>query len=169
MARGESAGDRITKEATVSEALNHAASVAVVVRGETALREIAAAASEHPAVRVICVVDEDQKLIGLIRVNALCDDLYFHVTPEEFISEILERGKIDEFGRFARARVASDLMEAATSVVGEDTLATAFARLHDRGLDGLPVVDPSGRPIAYLDRLRLIVVWLETHPSSGAV
>jgi CBS domain-containing protein len=168
MVKSESFGDRLTKETTVSQALDDAGSEPLIVREDTALRDVAAELARHPAVRVVCVVDAQGTLRGLLRAGSVCDDLFFHVAPEEFISDILEPGKLEEYRRYARGRVASDLMEEAASVVSEDTLGTAFKRLHERGLDGLPVIDAKGRPISFLDRLRLIVVWLQTHPPAGS-
>ena len=164
----QSASDRLTKTMRVAEALNHVGLDPIVVGLDMEVREVAMAAAGHPAVRVISVVDANGRLAGLIRVGLLCDDLLLSIAPEEFIADILEPGKLDEFRRLAHATVAADLMEPAEGVQEDDTLGAAFHRLHERNLDGLAVLDAEGRPVAYLDRLRLIAVWLEAHPRPGS-
>lgn len=168
MARDESSQDRLTKDTKVSAALDRAGSDLVVVRFNKPVREIAEAAAANASLRIISVIDAEGRLTGLIRVHALCDELFFNIAPEEFISEILEPGKLAEFGRILRAKTASELMEEPESVSLDDNVGRAFRRMHDRSLDGLPVLDASGHPVAYLDRLRLIAVWLKTHPSPAS-
>ena len=167
MVQPDSSFDRLTKDTKVSDAVAGVGGNPVIVRLETTLRELASTAAQRLDIRILCVVDDDERLQGVIRITALCDDLFFHVAPEEFIADILGHGKIDEFRRFRSARVAKDLMEPVEPVTGDDILATAFRRLHERNLDGLPIVDVAGRPVGYLDRLRLITVWLQMHPESG--
>ncbi len=163
----ESDQDRQTKATRVGAALDRAGKEPVVVAQDASIPAIAAAAEAHPEVRLICVVDAAGRLAGLIRLNALCDDLFFHVAPEEFLSDVFDPDKVAEFGRYSRAQRAADLMEAPDAVTVDESVMIAFRRMHERGLEGLPVVDGAGRPVAYIDRLRLLSVWLRTHPRAG--
>ena len=87
------------------------------------------------------------------------------MAPEEFLTEILEHGRMEEYGRMMRARTAGELMQPPVYVTVQDTIGDAFARMHDHDLEGLPVVDEALRPVGYLDRLELIKVWLWEHPT----
>ena len=156
--------DRSIRETPIGAALARLGRRPLVVSKTTPLRDVAVACEKQPEVHVISVVDDAGALAGLLRVAALCDHLFIHVSPEEFLHDIFGPGKIEEFGRFVHARVAADLMEEPASVSPADTVASAFQRMHDRGLEGLPVVDDQGKPLAYIDRLRLIALWLEAHP-----
>jgi len=161
----ESAGspDRLTRKTFVRDALPTAGDDAVVVGEALTLREVALEAEKKPAVRVLAVVGGNGQLSGVIRVPALCDDLFLSVAPEDYIAEILRPGKLEEFGRYARSESAKDLMEEPFAVSLDDDIGIAFRVMHDNGLEGIPVIDREGRPVSYLDRFRLIAVWLKTH------
>ena len=161
------AQDQQTRATTVGAALDSVGREPVIVAGDASIPAIAVAAAARPDVHVICVVDAAGKLAGLIRLDALCDDLFFHVVPEEFLPDIFDPEKLGEFGRYSRARTAVDLMEDPESVRAEDGVVVAFRRMHERGLEGLPVLDGDGRPVAYIDRLRLLSVWVTTHPRAS--
>ena len=47
------------------------------------------------------------------------------------------------------------------SVPSTDTFRHAFQRLHQSGLNGLPVTDADRRVVAYLDQLELLMAWVD--------
>jgi CBS domain-containing protein len=79
------------------------------------------------------------------------------------MSEILERGRMEEVGRMVLAERAGELMEPPVYVTLDDTVRDAFSRMHDHKLEGLPIVDEGMRPVGYLDRFQLLEVWLRAH------
>jgi CBS domain-containing protein len=155
--------DRFTRSTLVSSALDSLGSAPVIVSEDAPLAEVASKAADEWSIRVICVTDDEGRLEGIIRVKALCDDLFLSVAPEGFIADILLPGHIEEFARLSASRTAGQLMEPPVSVQLTDNLAVAFKRLREKGLEGIPVLDAEGRPVAYLDSLRLIAVWVRTH------
>lgn len=74
-----------------------------VVRPDTSLDEVAHAMLAHPNVHVTCVEAEDGRLVGLLSLRSLADDLFFHILPEEFLTEITDLEKVM---RFAAAQIA---------------------------------------------------------------
>ena len=156
--------DKATKATTVGDAWRAGAAQACVVPESAELRQVAEAALESPAVRTIAVVDDQGRLVGIIPLVLLVDELFYRVAPEEFLTDILEAGAIEEYGRISRAATAGQLMGPPASVTLADTVRQAFGLLHDLELEGLPIVDGEGRPVGYLDRLQLLGVWLRTHP-----
>jgi CBS domain-containing protein len=160
---------RLTVENTVLDALDRVGAKPVIVSEAASIRDIAEASDGHAEVRIICVVNGEGRLRGLIRTSALCDEIYFHLVPEEFLVHIFEPERLAEFGRFGHAHTAADLMEPAVSVQEDDSIVLAFRRMHQHDLEGLPVIDAEGRPISYLDRLRLVSIWIkaQSQKSSG--
>lgn len=131
----------------------------IVVSGETTLEEIALAMHAHPQVQLACVVNPEGRLIGVLPLRGLIDDLFFHVMPEEFLSDALNAERVADYARRSRMRSAADAMQAAVWVKASDTVRDAFRRIHDRKLPGLPVVDDRYQVIGYIGMLDLLAVW----------
>lgn len=113
-------------------------------------------------VRRVAVVDEGEKLVGLVAES----DLLRALTPEQeglwnYLVRRLSRAQVRErypslWGR-VRAQTAADIMTTEV-VVGHDSepLAPAIARMVDRGLKELPVVNDEGRFLGFLSRHELM-------------
>src|SRR4030042_1445459 len=74
---------------------------------------------------------------------------------------------IEEFGKLSHAHTARDLMQRAVYVTMDDSVREAFSRMHERRLEGLPIVDEEMRVVGYLDRLQLIHLWRQKHRRGG--
>lgn len=164
--QSDGGGDALTRGTRIGDARRIAESPCLV-RESDSLRQVAEALSGHPRVHTVAVVDGDGKLVGVIPMQLLVDELFLQVAPEEFLTDILDRERMEEYGLLVRARSAAELMQAPVYVTVGNTIGDAFALMHDHELEGLPVVDDDVRPIGYLDRLELIRVWLQGHPSAG--
>jgi CBS domain-containing protein len=138
----------------------------VVNRGEdlhTVLRRSAA----QPATRLIAVVDDAGRLVGVMPILRLAESVVAHVVPEALLSDIADVADVARFGHAVEARTAADVMLEPASVTPEATLGEAFRLMHQRRLSGLYVVDADRRPTGYLDLLELAVAYvdaLEGHP-----
>ena len=131
-----------------------------IVDQHTPLNEVALAMIEHPNSHVACVVKEDGRLIGLLGLQQLTDDLFFHIMPEEFISELSDLDRAMQFADMSRIRTAGDAMREPIWVFNDDTVFDAFIRMHESKLPGLPVVDHQYRVIGYINLLELLAVCL---------
>lgn len=132
----------------------------ILVRADDSLHRLAELTTANLACRVMSVVDDEGRLIGLVSDSDLVDDIFLKVVPEEFLGEI---GDVDAALRYAEhigARTAGDIMRAPISVPSTDTFRHAFQRLHQSGLNGLPVTDADRRVVAYLDQLELLMAWV---------
>ena len=127
-----------------------------IVRPDTPLDEVAQSMLDHCNVHVACVVAEDERLIGLIGLRRLADDLFFHIMPEEFLSEITDLEHVMEYAEKSRMRTAADAMQEPVWVKREEAVKDAFKRMHDHNLSGLPVVDDSYHVIGYINLLELM-------------
>lgn len=125
------------------------------VRPDMPLEEVAGAMMAHSDVHVACVVAEDGRLMGLISLKSLADDLYFHIVPEEFIAESIDLEKMMDFADKSRIRTAKDAMSAPVWVKRGETVKDAFLRMHENDLPGLPVVDDRYHVTGYINLLEL--------------
>ena len=159
---GEEA-DLITQRTSVREALGGTRLQPCLVDESADLLRVCERLGEAPGVDIVAVTDEAGRLKGIIPVRLLLDEIFLHVAPEEFLADLLAVGGVEEFGKLSRARSARDLMQPAVYVTMGDSVREAFSRMHERRLEGLPVVDEEMRVVGYLDRLQLIQLWLQKH------
>jgi CBS-domain-containing membrane protein len=132
----------------------------IVVRAGDPLHQLAERAVANPACRVLSVVDDERRLVGLVRVTELLEDIFLKVVPEESLGDIDD---VDDALRYAGhlgARTAADIMQPPVSVHASDTLRTIFHRLRRSDINGLPVIDDTQRVIAYVDQLELVMAWI---------
>lgn len=128
------------------------------VSPDTPLDEIARIMLTHPNVHVVCVVAEDGRLLGLLGLRELADDVFFHIMPEEFLSEIHDLDEALAFANRSRMRTAADAMQDPVWVKQGETVKAAFKRMHEHKLPGMPVVDENYRVVGYINLLELLAL-----------
>jgi CBS domain-containing protein len=126
----------------------------------------------QPETRVVGVVDESGKLVGVLPIRRFAEAVVSRVAPEALLIDIADMEDVDRFGNAIQARVARDLMLAPAFVRAESRVDDAFRLMHQRRLSGLYVVDVEGRPTRYLDLLELALLYVDAleappPPSSG--
>ena len=115
----------------------------VVVDVADSLHQIAEQAVQNAACRVIAVVEHGQRLVGVIPVRALVNDIFLKIVPEEFLAEITDSRQSSRTpstsvpaprGRHARAGLRSPGPDGARRV-----------RAHARTTaNGPPITDADG-------------------------
>ncbi len=130
-----------------------------IVTANTSLEDVALAMLDHPNVHVASVVAEDGRLIGLLELSVLADDLFFHILPEEFLSETTDVDKMMAFADKTRTLTAQDAMLPAVWVKQGETVKDAFQRMHSNKLPGLPLVDECYKVIGYVNLLELLSIF----------
>jgi CBS domain-containing protein len=132
-----------------------------LVHPDTSLDEVALAMLARPNAHVACVVARDGRLVGLLGLRQLADDLFFHIMPEEFLSEVTDVEHLMAFADKSRMRSAADAMQEPVWVKREETVREAFRRMHEHQLTGLPVVDDRYHVVGYINLLELMAVCLQ--------
>lgn len=132
-----------------------------IVQGDTPLDDVARSMLARPNVHVASVVAEDGRLIGLIELNALADDLFLHIMPEEFLSEITDLETMMAYADKTRTMTAKDAMIPAAWVKSGETVKEAFKRMHANKLPGLPIVDERYQVIGYINLLELLSLCIQ--------
>jgi CBS domain-containing protein len=154
--------ETITSQTLVSEADQMLTSQPVIVHDGDSLDHLARQAVENPQCRVLSVVDDDGRLVGLVPVRLLVNDIFLKIVPEEFLGEIVDLDAALEYAQHIAARTAADVRIAPVSVRSSETVRTAFERMHHSHLNGLPILDDDGRVTGYLDMLELLLVWIRS-------
>jgi CBS domain-containing protein len=132
-----------------------------LISRDTPLDEVADAMLTQPNVHVACVVAEDGRLVGLLGLRELADDIFFHIMPEEFLSEISDLEEVMKFADRSRLRTAADAMQEPVWVKRGETVREAFKRMHEHKLPGLPVVDEQYRVVGYINLLELLAIGMK--------
>ena len=131
------------------------------IRADTPLEDIPQKMLIHPNVHVTCVVAEDGRLVGLLGLRALADDLFFHILPEEFLSAISDLDEAMEFANRSHMRTAADAMQDPVWVKKGETVKDAFKRMHEHDLAGLPVVNDLYHVVGYINLLELLAICMK--------
>jgi CBS domain-containing protein len=151
----------VTRNTLVSDADPHQRWKPVIVKTGDDLLEVLKKYISLHEIRTVAVVDEDDRLVGVIRETTLADDILFHIMPAEFLAGALGADGMAELASRMGARVATDLMQAPVFVKKEDNLKDAFAKMRRNRLYGLPIVDDNMRVVGYLDMQEILAVWLK--------
>lgn len=160
MTHQEPTPESITQQTTIAEADRILRMEPVVVQASASLREVAELAVENTGCRVIAVVDAETRLVGVLPVRALVNDVFLKIVPEEFLGEITDLEAALKYAEHVGARTAGDVMADPISVHPDESVRTAFERMHVSHLNGLPITDRDERVVGYVDQLELLIVWV---------
>lgn len=160
MAQQDPTPESITQQTSIAEADRILRMEPVVVEASASLREVAELAVENTGCRVIAVVDADRRLLGVLPVGALVNDIFLKIVPEEFLGEITDLEGALTYAQHVGARTAGDVMVDPVSVHPDETVRTAFERMHVSHMNGLPITDRDETVIGYVDQLELLIVWV---------
>ncbi len=152
--------ESITQATPVSEADRLLTVEGVVVDASDSLHSVAEQAVRNPGCRVIAVTDADDRLVGILPVKDLVDDIFLKIVPEQFIGEIDDYAGVLEYGQRLGARTAGDDMLEPISVSRSQTVGDAFELLHRHAVAGVPIIDEERRVVGYIDQLELLLVWV---------
>lgn len=144
------------REMRIGEIARTAGREPVTVPPDAPLDEVARALAAHPGVRVACIVTEEGRLVGLLDIHTIAEDLLFYILPEELLREVTDLERVAEFAERIRIRTAADGMQRPVWVKETDTLRQALMLMHEHRLSGLPVVDEAYRVVGYVDLLGLL-------------
>jgi CBS domain-containing protein len=131
------------------------------------LLEVARRAIGQPQTRLLAVVDDDERLVGVLPVLRVVEEVVARVAPEELMAEISDFESAARFGREISARVCGDLMSPPVYLTADSAVRDAFRAMHDHRYSGLPVVDETMHVTGYIDLLELALRYLAELPQAG--
>ena len=151
---------KLDRETSVAQLVSIMDLNPIRVQADASLNEIVEEAIARPRVHVVCVVNREDRLIGLIDLTKLSDALFFSIFPEEYFGAIKDIDQVMEYAGRTHIRQAEDLMREPVSVRMDDNLEKAFHLMHENKLQGLPVIDDHYHIIGYINMLELMSLCL---------
>lgn len=149
-----------TKDTLIGDIRPSLGSKPVLVGPDSDLYQLTHKIVAEPWGRTLCVVDDKQKLLGLIPLQTLLDAIFYYVVPEEFLVEVSDYEELLHFVELSHTRTAKDLMKDPVWLRDDDRVRDAFIRMHaSQCLEGLPVVDGEMRVIGFVGTLELLSLW----------
>lgn len=156
--------ERLTRDTTVAEVNDILDLDPVVVPANQPLIDLAEMLLDHPGVTVACVVNPDQRLIGLLTLDNLADDLLMLVFPEDFLSETKDLETALRYAEFSGTHTAEDAMDPPVWVREEERLKSAFHKMHDNRLSGIPIVNDRHEVTGYINLVELLALYARSQP-----
>jgi CBS domain-containing protein len=151
----------LTRHTPVSACQQRLAIEMLLVKADDDLLPVMRLSAARPETRVIGVVDDAGKLIGVLPILRLAEAVVSRVAPEALMTDITDIGDVASFSHALESRVVRDAMVESAAVRPDATLDDAFRQMHKRHLSGLYVVDEDGHPTGYLDLLELVLLYVD--------
>jgi CBS-domain-containing membrane protein len=157
-------GKRLAKRTPVRD-IDHRLDIEPnIVRVDDDLISVARDAIAQPRTRLLSVVDDDDRLVGVLPVLRVVEEIVSRASPEALMAQVDDLESAGRFGREVGARICRDLMSPPVALRPDSTVGDAFRAMHDHHYSGLPVVDDDRRVIGYVDLLELALRYLEDYP-----
>jgi CBS domain-containing protein len=138
---------------------------------DATLVEIIENIERAPRTLTIAVIDAAGRLHGVIPLHQIVDEVFFQITPEEFLGQVHSLSDAQQYAlksRLSRAATAAEMMSPPIYVHEHETIVDAFRKMRLANLRGLPIVDAEMIVIGFLDLLELVLVWLRAEQRKGA-
>ncbi len=148
---------RLARQTRVASCQDILAIGPLLVHRDDDLLDIVRRSARQPATRTIGVIDDDGRVVGIIRVLRLTESIVARVSPEAVMVGIKDAVEVGRFGHAVEDRIAGDIMEPPATISPEATVSEAFREMHKHQVTGLYVVDAAGRPTGYVDLLELAI------------
>jgi CBS domain-containing protein len=158
--------ERLTRDTTVAEVNEILELEPVIVPADQPLINLAEMMLDCPGVTVACVVNQDQRLIGLLTLDNLADDLLMLVFPEEFLSETKDLETALRYAKFSGTHTAEDAMDSPIWVREEESLKSAFHKMHDNKLSGIPIVNDRHEVTGYINLVELLALYARSQQTN---
>jgi len=117
--------------------------------------------SRQPSTRIIGVLDDQGRIVGVVPVQLIAEAVLAHAVPEAFFAELAEVEEVGQFGHAVEARTIGEIMLPPATIAPEATLSDAFRKMHQQHLSGLYVTDEAGIPTGYIDVQELAMRYVE--------
>ena len=133
----------------------------LLVHADDDLLDVARRAAAQPATRLIGVVDDENRLLGVLPTLRVVEDVIARVDPGALMTDIADIADVARFSHAVEARTAGDAMQEPFAALPTATVGEVFRLLRERHLSGIYVVEPDRRVVGYMDLLELAVLYLD--------
>jgi len=152
---------RVARQTPVSACQGLLAIEPLLVRADELLLTVARRAARQPATRVIGVVDESGRLIGILPILRVLENVVARVDPASLMGGLGTVEDVARFGQSIEDTTAADAMLPPISISTEATVGEAFRLMHRHHVSGIYVVGADDIPTDYLDLLELVLLYAD--------
>jgi CBS domain-containing protein len=125
---------------------------------DTSLFDVVNKLQANPGMPAACVVNNEDRLVGVIPLKNLADVMMAPVMPEAYINDPDGYDKALKFADVNQLPIAAAIMRDPFYVVEDETLEKTYQHMKDNNLSGLPVVDKLYRVRGFITMLGLMAV-----------
>jgi len=138
----------------------------IIVQAKQSLMETVEAVVARPNdVDVACIVNQQQRLVGLLPLQNLVDDLFATLEPAEFLS-LTDKDQVMAYAKQTGVHTAGDAMIPAVWVADQDKISVAFTKMHDNKLSGIPIVNDRYEVTGYINLQELLAFYIRSQKPS---
>jgi len=130
-----------------------------VVSVDSPIRDVLAAFLSNPHVPVICVINQEERLVGMIKEEWFAEMMLIPAMPENFIQDPDQYEKALAYARIQPDQKAFDIMVDPDYINHECTLEEAFLEMQRKAAIGLPLVNKHYRVVGYLSLTELLRIY----------
>lgn len=158
---GPSEGDVATKNTLIrdiSDQVMH--NKPILAEEDASLDQLAGEIAAEPGARTIFVIDKQGELVGLIPFKELSERVFFCIVPEEFMAEASDYEHVMKYASLSCGQRAGDIMKPPAWVKPGDRVRDAFVRMHDTGVESLPILDDHMKIMSCVSMFELLSLWV---------
>jgi nitrogen regulatory protein P-II 1 len=144
------------KNMAVSEILHQLTILPTIVRVDTSLFDVITELQGNPGMPAACVINKEDRLVGVIPLKGLADVMMAPVMPEAYIHDSEGYDKALRFADVNQLPVAAAIMVDPVYVIETETLEQTYQRMREWSLSGLPVLDKLYRVKGFITMLELM-------------
>lgn len=144
------------KKKSILEVLDLHAEQLAVVQMDTPLEGVVDALKRYSGAPFACVVNREQRLMGIIHPQALIGTIMLPVIPDAFTSGVEDYEKVRKQLNGKPPQKAADLMEESHSLFLDESIEAALKKMKSLNFLGLPVVDRLYHVKGYISLVELL-------------
>ncbi len=142
----------------VSEIIHLLGFQPTIVRVDTSLFDVVTQLQANPGMPAACVVNNEDRLVGVIPLKNLAEVMMAPVMPEAYINDPEGYDKALKYADVHKLPIAAAIMVDPIYVIESETLEEAYQRMKENNLSGLPVVDKLYRVKGFVTIIGLMAV-----------
>jgi CBS domain-containing protein len=147
---------KVKKKYSVSKVIQSLKLKAPVVHLDTPIREVLDGCLDSPLCDLICVVNSEDRLVGVILNDVLAEVMLVPTMPDSFMQDPEHYERALKYATIDTERPAADIMSNPVFVHSYSTVEEAFIQMKQLKLPGLPVVNKHYRVIGYITMLEIL-------------
>ena len=155
------------KNTTVSEIFDQLSLQPTTVRVDTSLIDVVQQLQANPGMPAACVINKEERLVGVIPLKGLADVMMASVMPEAYINDPDGYEKALNFANVNQLPVAAAIMIDPVYVIENETLEQTYQRMREWNLSGLPVLDRLYRVKGFITMLGLMAACFPGRQNRG--